>query len=579
MDNKLTKLYDLSESLYSEDCPVIIAAGALYKLTDADEKILLQLKFKNIGEGKIIAVKVAVQTYDISGNKVDENFEHQYLDLNLGFNAEYTDPKGVQLETKTVRSFDVKITEVVFDDATVCPCGKTEFASLPSKRKIGENLESSLIEQYKRDVGKQAVCEPFEYKNLWFCCCGELNREDENCCHRCKTDKSKQFKYLDSALLFENKEAFEKEQKELAEKRAVASRVHKEAVRKKTIKGGIIVAVVLAIIIGAGIIIDKTTKNRAYNNAVAMLEAGNYSVAEDIFYDLGDYKDCDSKRKECIYQNGLALFEDGKFLEAIDEFERIPDYKDSKEQISLVEKEQDYQCAVSKIEKNDGGDLSSVRKVFIELDGYKDSEKYLEGFVERIIKCYQEEKYGYELSRENYFYYDKEGYLSKVTTTEGFNYTYEYSYSKDKRTVTVIKSYKLAGGSVDKSEYVLKFDDNANIVEFDDDTFTYEYNNDNSVSKQIGKQFTNLGEVVETETIYSYEGNNLAKTEKTYSLSSTVMNDIHYFYYDENNKVVSIQNDNFEPIEYVYGWFYAPYANDKSDLMTTLTASTMKMLP
>ena len=154
MSSNISKLYTLPEFLYSENCPVIISAGALYKLESADGKLLVQLKFKNIGKMAVKAVKVAFQTADVSGNIIDEAFENQYLDLSLGFHDEFSDRKGVELKNKTIRSFNAKITELVFNDGTVWQNNGDEFNQLPKPKPIESLLGIGLGGQYRREIGR-----------------------------------------------------------------------------------------------------------------------------------------------------------------------------------------------------------------------------------------------------------------------------------------------------------------------------------------------------------------------------------------------------------------------------------------
>ena len=578
----LNKLFFLPEALHAEGCPIVILAGALYKLDTADEKLLLQLKFKNIGQKTAKAIKVTFHTFDVTGNTIDEKLEHQYLDLHLRHTTEHTDHKGVPLNTKTIRSFTVEITEIVFEDGTIWSDSNAEFAPLPARNSIENKLDANLVSQYKREIGTQAVYEPFEYKDLWFCCCGKFNHNSEECCHRCKTDKNKQFHSLDTSLLTENKKAFEKHVEELSKKRAAAERMHKEARRKSAIKFCKIAGITFTILVLAVFLINKAATRKAYNealasynNGISLMEQGNYNKAEDIFYELSTFKDSSEKYNECIYQSGLICFENGDLESALQAFKKIPDYKDSEQQIELVHKEEKYVECLEKIKENNGGNMSSVKEAFEELDGYKDSEKHLKGFVKRVNRQYQ--MYKGELSRENYCYYDNEGYLKRMSTTKGFTYTYNYSYSKDKRTVTIVRSYNNSSGSSVEDKFILKYDANANIVAYNEDSFLYKYNNNNTVSRQIGKQYTNLGDTVTTTTDYIYENDNLVRTEKSYKLPSSNLDysDIHYFNYDENNNVISIQEDDFDPYKYEYGWFYAPESSEDSELMTTLTRSIM----
>lgn len=93
MGYTLKKLSVHEETLYVQGCPVIMPYGILYKINETDE-LVIQLKFKNIGDKTVKAIKVAVDTFDTAGNATDENITHQYLDLAISTNQEYSDRKG-----------------------------------------------------------------------------------------------------------------------------------------------------------------------------------------------------------------------------------------------------------------------------------------------------------------------------------------------------------------------------------------------------------------------------------------------------------------------------------------------------
>ena len=81
MGERYTRLFSLSEQLYIENAPVIIAAGALLKDNKTDN-VLVQLKFQNIEEKQIKALTVQIIPLDIKNKKIGEKIEYQYLDLN-----------------------------------------------------------------------------------------------------------------------------------------------------------------------------------------------------------------------------------------------------------------------------------------------------------------------------------------------------------------------------------------------------------------------------------------------------------------------------------------------------------------
>lgn len=518
MSNNLNKLYALPESLHAQGCPVIIVAGALYKFEGSDEKILLQLKFKNMGDKIVKAIKVDVQTFDVSGNPIDEKLEHQYLDLSIGFNSEYVDRKGVFLRTKTARSFNAKITEIVFNDGDILS-NNVEFQPLPKSVGIKEKLGDEFSAQYKREIGKYAKYEPYTRRDIWCCTCGEYNRIDENYCHSCKTDKVKQFEFLDHSLLSKNKEIFEKEEQIKMEKQAQAERIQKE----KNKKVAMISVIAFTIFVLALVSVVNIQKKNTYNKALSMMNDGNYSEAIEIFESLGEYKDC-------------------------------------REQVVIANKGKKYSYAVALLESQ--GDHTKSYNIFKELDDYKDSKKYLKGFVERVIKC---NPFGINTKDTNYIY-DNEGYLINETFRGNF------SYSKNKLTLTY---------TYDNNIYTEKYDENGNLVffncvyknkEIQKSTFSYEYDKNGEVAKQYEICFKDGKEHSKITRTYTRDINNTILTENiiiSYAKNQTTTDYTYEYEYKslEDGHTIIISTH-----AYTLGWVYAPKASEKSNKLTSLSS-------
>ena len=147
-----------------------------------------------------------------------------------------------------------------------------------------------------------------------------------------------------------------------------------EVSAKRTKKiSSIILSVICTIIVFVGIWAFVIIPNGKYNDAIALMDAQQYTEAIAAFETIEGYKDSIAKIDECNviiaennYNDAIRLMEDGRYDEAISVFEVLGEYKDSKLMISdckymeanlLMEAEQ-YREAI---------------KVFNALDGHKDS--------------------------------------------------------------------------------------------------------------------------------------------------------------------------------------------------------------
>lgn len=327
MGYTLKKLSVHEETLYVEGCHVIMPYGILYKINETDE-LVIQLKFKNIGDKTVKAIKVAIDTFDTAGNATDENITHQYLDLAISTNQEYSDRKGLFLTNHTVRSFNVRIVEVVFADGEVW-CGN-EVPEVLTKQKLQEKLSGELVLQYKRGLGATATYAPFEYKDIWCCTCGNYNHINNSSCLRCKREKDKQFYFFDEDVLIEKKRLLDEETAKLEAKR----QEEKQAMIEKTKKiAKIVVPIFFSIVVLIVLINTVIIPGSKYRSAVKLMNNEEYDEAIAIFTELDDYKDSEDQIDQCNYNKALQLMKNKEYDKAIIKFKELDGYKDSKDQI------------------------------------------------------------------------------------------------------------------------------------------------------------------------------------------------------------------------------------------------------
>ena len=100
----------------------------------------------------------------------------------------------------------------------------------------------------------------------------------------------------------------------------------------------IVVAVVLIGIVGAIIINQHIKKQNLYEEAVKLLEQGNYSSAINAFYQLGNYKnseelllEANEYKTEQDYIEAMTFLKSGNYDDAMTAFSLLGNYKDSAE--------------------------------------------------------------------------------------------------------------------------------------------------------------------------------------------------------------------------------------------------------
>ena len=375
MGERYTKLFSLSEQLYIENAPVIIAAGALLKDNKTDN-ILVQLKFQNIEEQQIKALTVQIIPLDIKNEKIEEKIEYQYLDLDENRDAYFGSNVPIMISNNKARSFETGVTEVIFKDNTVWKHEYTSWDILEKPQLLENTLKSpELVKQYKIKYGQDSTYTLKKEKRIWYCTCGALNHEDEKTCHKCMKNLDKLAAFNLSELETDVKVRLQEEQKQREKAREELRQ--KEIKKKKQMYIIAMAAVVVAIVsIAINMAISAVKKKNAYNNAVALMENKKFEEAIEQFEQLDGYKDSAEQITDVKYNQALYceqdLIENEKFEEAIEQFEQLDGYKDSAEQIKNIKYNQALYYEQEK-------DYDSALHLWKELGNYKDSEdKYNE---------------------------------------------------------------------------------------------------------------------------------------------------------------------------------------------------------
>lgn len=143
MGERYTRLFSLSEQLYIENAPVIIAAGALLKDNKTDN-VLVQLKFQNIEEKQIKALTVQIIPLDIKNKKIGEKIEYQYLDLNEERDVYFGADVPIIVSNNNVRGFEVGVTEVIFKDNTEWEHEYISWGILEKPHLLKDTLKSCI---------------------------------------------------------------------------------------------------------------------------------------------------------------------------------------------------------------------------------------------------------------------------------------------------------------------------------------------------------------------------------------------------------------------------------------------------
>lgn len=336
MAERYTRIYSSPVNLYTSGAPIVIAAGALLK-DNQTGKVLAQIKFQSISKKQIKAVKISVSAFDVSGKELEGIAEYQYLDLIAARAAEFGQKQAVTLPDEVTRSFVAKCTDVIFTDGTVWSAAPDAiWTTLPAQKSVTAQL-GNLAAQYQRDTSYKSQYIPMEHEDLWLCSCGAINHSEETKCHKCCYGKELLFAALDVDALRQGDTEYNAAETEKKSKHEAEKAEHRYRITKFSIVVAMIVAVIASICL---LMVKVVIPNSKYNNAIALMEAGQYEDAISIFEALEGYKDSAIKIDTCEvaildekYEEALSLMNSGRYEEAVAIFEMLDGHKDSEHKL------------------------------------------------------------------------------------------------------------------------------------------------------------------------------------------------------------------------------------------------------
>ena len=338
MSERFSKLSSLPENLYATGSPVIISAGNLLK-DNQTNKVLAQLKIKNISTKSVKGVKVLIRALDIVGNHIDGDIEYEYLDLNVSQGKEFGQKVAILLPNAYTRGITVGIIRVAFVDNKIWEnANNSVLESLPQSATLDTYLhDSELVKQYKIKFGKNCTIIPIEYKDLWCCACGAWNKE--SICYCCKNEKADLFTLRLEELSTQKDKRLEQERIS-QEKR---EREEKRKQRKKKIAFFTLILAVGVFFLITELILPEKVRSDAYKEALHLHEIGEYDLAINTLQQLGDYKDCNTlilkiqkEKTESTYQEALSLYQQEDYRGAYNAFQTIKGYKDVNELMERI---------------------------------------------------------------------------------------------------------------------------------------------------------------------------------------------------------------------------------------------------
>lgn len=299
MSERFTKLFSASAPLYASGAPVVIKAYAL--LLDAKTtNVVAQLKYQNVTANRIIALDVAIEAKNASGETLGAPVTHSYLNLAAAPGADFGAQSAITLPDKNTRSFVPAVTKVYFENGSIWEVSGAEWNALAPAAPIGARLASeAAIKEYRESVCKNATVAASCGEELWLCSCGTYNKNGATNCHACNASleamlgatteglekdatyrracallaRGKKEDLVESEKLFRSLVDWRDTEQKLEEIQQKRAEIKKKKRTKRFILFGAIGAVVLAILIAILVPVIR------YRSACKQWEKGNYERA------------------------------------------------------------------------------------------------------------------------------------------------------------------------------------------------------------------------------------------------------------------------------------------------------------
>ena len=235
MSERYTELSRLN-GLYAIGCPLIIVAGAILK-DNLQQKVLLQLKFRNISTEIVTGCKIRVRAFETDGTAVTGIDSFSYLDLSVPQGNEFGSQVPVYLPDAVTRKVEISIISVSCDNG-IWNGALSPLTYIPEQESISTILTPENIKSYSIETGI-SNCEyiPVRGQGLFLCTCGTINMDNSPQCYGCGKAVDLIFEKLNIEYLTEKtRERKQKEEEELLRREQERIQKEKEEEERRIIK-------------------------------------------------------------------------------------------------------------------------------------------------------------------------------------------------------------------------------------------------------------------------------------------------------------------------------------------------------
>ncbi len=190
-DTTYTTLVDLQ-------CPVEVVTIKIDALRE-QEKAFAAIRFRNLSEKSIIALKLKIFCFDVFGEPVmgegENYFEKKLQDLSAPKGAEFGEEASFELKGfADTRKLNIQVLIVLFEDQT-----RWDYDGSPAYEVKVTPLKGPGLKDLQTVAGAKAVCYVRKEEDYWQCVCGRANLLTAVNCLRCGYQMAEAFEKASGA--------------------------------------------------------------------------------------------------------------------------------------------------------------------------------------------------------------------------------------------------------------------------------------------------------------------------------------------------------------------------------------------
>ena len=163
MSDRYTRLYTLQKRdyIHDETCPVVCIGGGLL-FDNQQNRVLGQLKFKDLSEKTINTVVVKISTYDEDGYQLKSIESFSYDNLYVHENEEFGNNRAILIPDSRTKRFSVQILSVNYIDGEI-------WRSNASMKMVPLSFENQVMKTVQNDK-KHDSTKKVTPLNIALCC-------------------------------------------------------------------------------------------------------------------------------------------------------------------------------------------------------------------------------------------------------------------------------------------------------------------------------------------------------------------------------------------------------------------------